>query len=438
MIEPLLDIPRIYTAIAEWLFCLSFIIFSKKRLKGIPRIIAIIGFLGLIIAHQYVAGILPIAFWIPGMLFAVLLMLLFIYIVADVSIFTAGYLVVQAFVVAEFAASLHWQIYYYAYWYFDIRFIFFSVILLVLFYGLIFIVIYILEKRYRNKGLITDIKQNDLLTFVGIATVIFTISNMSFISINTPLSGRYPAEIFYIRTLVDFAGIVILYSQREHKLVIESNLELNQMENLLYKQYEQYYISQESIDVINQKYHDLKNQIIVIRQEKDQGKREQYLLDLENDIKWYEAQYKTGNQVLDTLLSSKTLACIEKNIHVTCIADGKLLDFISTMDICSIFGNALDNAIESVVNIKDSEKRLIKLAVFSQNDLLLIRFENYYISALSYVNGNLSTTKKDNRYHGYGLKSIKSIVEKYHGSISINTENNWFRLIILIPIPKIN
>jgi len=209
------------------------------------------------------------------------------------------------------------------------------------------------------------------------------------------------------------------------------------MENLLHKQYEQYHVSQESIDIINQKYHDLKNQIIAIRAEKDDDTREKYLEDLENSIRYYEAQYKTGNEVLDTILTSKLITCLENNINVTCIADGKLLDFIPTMDLCSIFGNALDNAIESVLKIEDKEKRLIKIAIYAQNELLLIRIENFYLNPLQIHYGNFLTTKKDTRYHGYGLKSIRSIVERYGGSVSIKTDNNWFRLVILIPIPHL-
>lgn len=437
MNDSLLDIPRLYTAFAEWLFCLSYILFAKKRLKGFRLGLTIVGFLGIISAFQFGAGKLPIELWIPGMVIAVLLMFLFIYFTSDVNLFSAGFMCVQAFVLAEFAASFHWQIYYFITQSFQIDFRFLSELLLFLLYGLVFLAIYLLEARYRKKGLITEVRQNDLLSFAGIAIVIFAISNISFISANTPLSGRYPTEIFYIRTLVDFVGIVILYSQREHKLVINSQIELNQMENLLNKQYEQYNVSQESVDLINQKYHDLKNQIAIIRHESNQEKKEQYLQELEDDIKGYENQFKTGNHVLDTLLTSKTMACIEKNIHITCIADGNLLNFISTMDLCSMFGNALDNAIESVMSIEDAERRLIKLAVFSQNDLLLIRFENYYVNSLAYYNGNLVTTKKDRQFHGYGLKSIRSVVEKYHGSISITTDNNWFVLVILLPIPKL-
>jgi sensor histidine kinase regulating citrate/malate metabolism len=107
---------------------------------------------------------------------------------------------------------------------------------------------------------------------------------------------------------------------------------------------------------------------------------------------------------------------------------------MEVMDICSIFGNALENAIESVKTIKDEDKRLIKLAVYAQKDLLLINFGNYYESKLKYENGNLATTKKDHIYHGYGIKSIKMAVAKYGGTVNINTNNNWFNLSILFPI----
>jgi len=437
MTDPLLDIPRIYTATAEWLFCLSYIIFSKKRFKGFKLYGLIVLFYFVIAGFQVFAETFPLFLWIPGMIFAVFLMFFFVYAVTESNLMTAGYLVVQAFVLAEFGASLHWQIYYYAVQRFHIDFQYLSELLMVLIYGIVFFAIFYIEARYKNKHIFTEVKQNDLLSFISIGTVIFTISNMSFISSNTPLSGRYPAEIFYIRTLVDFAGLIILYSQREHKQFVDTLMELHQMDSLLRKQYEQYSVSQDSIDILNRKYHDLKNQLMIIREEKDKDRREKYLDELGNDIKWYEAQFKTGNQVLDTILTSKSLSCIEKKINLTCIADGELLSFISTMDLCSIFGNALDNAIENVESIEDPDKRLIKLAVYSQNNLLLIRFENYYVHQLNIQDGSLMTTKKDAQFHGYGIKSIHQIAEKYSGSISINTENNWFKLVVLIPIRSV-
>lgn len=434
MNDTLMNIPRLYTGIAEWLFCLAYIVYAKKRFTGLKLYGLIIGFFIVIVGFQLIAGILPLGLWIPGMIFAVFLMFSFIRITTKQNIYTAGYMTVLAFVFAEFIASFHWQLfYYYEMQPYRIPFEYLSEVSMVVVYVLGFFAVHFLESRYLKKGLMIEVNQNDLLSFIGIAIIIFAVSNISFVSVNTPISGRYPAEIFYIRTLVDFAGVIILYSQREHKLAIRSRIELNSMENLLNKQYEQYHMSQESIDIINHKYHDLKNQIIAIRAEKDLDKRDKYLEEMENSIKFYETQYKTGNEVLDTLLTSKLLVCIENDINVTCIANGQLLDFLPTMDLCSIFGNALDNAIESVLKIEDKEQRLIKIAVYSQKDLILIRIENYFITPLQIQSGNFLTTKKDVHYHGYGLKSIKSIVNKHGGSVSIKTDNNWFKLIILIP-----
>ncbi len=436
MTEELINIPRLYTGIAEWLFCVTYIILAKRRIDGWRFYALVIEFLGAIVGFQILAGTFPLYLWVVAMVFAIFLMFAFIWTTSNVNAITAGYQVVLAFVAAEFAASVHWQIYYFIINMYQTDMPVVSDILLVVVYGGIFAILMVLESRYMKKELIGDVKRNDLLSFVVIGTIIFFISNISFISVNTPLSGRYPAEIFYIRTLVDFAGIIVLYSNREHKLYTNSMIDLHQMENLLKKQYEQYSMSQESIDIINQKYHDLKNQIMIIRQEKDFNKREEFLKTLEEGIKRYEAQYKTGNQVLDTLLASKSMVCLDHKINFTAIADGQLLEFISTMDLCSIFGNAIDNAIESVIKIPDTEQRIIKFSTFSQNDFIIMNFENYYVNTLAYNNGNLITTKMNTRFHGYGLKSIRSAVEKYNGSVSINTDSHWFKLTILLPKPS--
>jgi sensor histidine kinase regulating citrate/malate metabolism len=118
------------------------------------------------------------------------------------------------------------------------------------------------------------------------------------------------------------------------------------------------------------------------------------------------------------------------------VADGSLLDFMDTMDICSIFGNALDNAIESQLKIPDKEKRLIHVTVTKKKSFLIIRFENYFEGDLSYKEGLLTTTKKEKQFHGYGIKSIRHTVEKYEGAVDIETDHNWFNLRILIPLEE--
>ena len=199
-------------------------------------------------------------------------------------------------------------------------------------------------------------------------------------------------------------------------------------------QYVQYKQSRESIELINYKYHDLKHQIAVLRSEEDPKKREEFLNRMEDGIRQYEAQNKTGNKVLDTVLTTKSLYCTKHGITFTCVADGTLLDFMDVMDICSIFGNALDNAIECELKIPDKEKRLIHVTVSKQKMFLILRFENYCEETLQYQEGALVTTKKEKEFHGYGLKSIQYTANKYEGAVSMNVEDNWFELKVLIPM----
>jgi sensor histidine kinase regulating citrate/malate metabolism len=208
------------------------------------------------------------------------------------------------------------------------------------------------------------------------------------------------------------------------------------VESVLQNQYQQYKQSRESIDLINYKYHDLKHQIAVLRSEQDAGKRNEFLNRMEEEIRQYELQNKTGNSVLDTVLTSKNMYCDKHGITLTSVVQGELLDFMDTMDICSIFGNALDNAIECELKIPDKEKRLIHVTVSRQKNFLMIRVENYFEGNLRYKEGRLATTKKEKEFHGYGIKSIKYIVNKYQGAVSINTDNNWFDLKLLIPLQR--
>jgi sensor histidine kinase regulating citrate/malate metabolism len=212
--------------------------------------------------------------------------------------------------------------------------------------------------------------------------------------------------------------------------------ELDAIQNILQNQYIQYKQSRESIDVVNRKYHDLKHQIAVLRAEQDPQRRLDFLDGMEEEIRTYEAQNKTGNSVLDTLLTGKSLYCARHGVELTCVADGAQLDFMDVMDICSIFGNILDNAIEYALTLPDKRKRLIHLAVYAKKDFLVIQCENYCEKQPEFQDGLPVSTKGDGAYHGYGVKSIRYAAEKYGGTMTIHNRDRWFELNIVIPIPR--
>ncbi len=433
MMNEIPDIPRIYTAIAEWCSCILFVTMLRPRLsKRILPLVTALFLLGQILFLVLTADIV-LWLWIPCMIIAFALMVLQIFVCVNVSIWEASYYGIFAFVIAECIASFEWQIY---------NFIFCGkeatiqeqLAFLVFVYAVIIFLLRNLIHRHIPKEGGLEINKKDWTTSMFIGVIVFGFSNLSFTGMDTPFSGEYAREIANIRTLVDFAGVAMLYA---HLVLCSENkvrMELETVQMIWENQYQQYKMSRESIELINYRYHDLKHQIQVLRNEVDAKKREEYLVQMENDIRQYEVQNKTGNKVLDTVLTGKSMYCDKHGISLTVVADGTLLDFMETMDICSVFGNALDNAIESVMKLSEKEKRLIHVTVSKQKNFLIIRFENYFEGELNRVDGEIRTTKGDEWYHGYGIKSITYTINKYDGVVKIKTENNWFEMEILVPI----
>lgn len=427
------DIPRIYTAIAEWMACMLFILPVKKRFDRVKTGVLMAAALVIQSLFLTMTGSVRIYFWIPCMIIAVLLMIGFIYGCCDISLTDAGYFGMIAFVAAEFTASIEWQIVCF-FWNGIVPAVIIQIVMLVLIYGSVAVILYKMLHMHLPKDGKMGISLKEYISGLVIAIAVFAVSNISFLTENTPFSGRYSFEIGNIRTLVDLGGIAILYAHLIQCCELRVRKELEAVQNVLQNQYVQYKQSRESIELINYKYHDLKHQIAVLRSEEDPKKREEFLNRMEEEIRQYEAQNKTGNKVLDTVLTTKSLYCAKHGITFTCVADGTLLDFMDVMDICSIFGNALDNAIECELKIQEKEKRLIHVTVSKQKQFLILRFENYCEETLQYQEGTPVTTKKEKEFHGYGLKSIQYTVNKYDGAVSVNLEDNWFELKVLIPI----
>lgn len=429
------DIPRLYTALAEWLSCLMLVLLLKPKVER-PKLIAYSAiYLGLIIAFMELTATVVIWLWIPCMLAAFAMMAAFIYLIAKTDYRESVYYAVLAFSAAETIASIEWQLVNYIYEDVSIMPLWAEVLFLVTVYGLsIFIVYQILEKRMTLTRRLT-ISKGDWFTALFIGIIVFGFSNLRFITDGTEY-GQYSREIASARTMIDIAGVAVLYA---HYLSMCNNAvmqELAAVQKTLQTQYQQYKQSRESIELINMRYHDMKHQIQYLRGEQDENKRNEFLDKMENEIKSFELQNKTGNAVLDTILTGRGLYCYKHGITMTSVADGKLLDFMEVVDICNIFGNALENAIESVLTIEDKEKRLIHVTVSQVNGFVMIKIENYYEGDIKTDGGEYLTTKLDKKYHGYGIKSIRYTADRYDGAVYINTENNWFDMKILIPIKK--
>lgn len=205
--------------------------------------------------------------------------------------------------------------------------------------------------------------------------------------------------------------------------------EVQVLEQIIANDKQHYDSAMQNMEMLNMYCHDLK---YFLRRNADEVGT--YQQQAEKFLAVFDAEISTCNHALDIVLSEKSLYCANNDIMFTCMADGQLLDYMDTADIYSLFGNLLSNAIEAVSALSEKEKRMISLTVRRRNDFVHILTENYYDKDLSFHNGLPETTKDDSHLHGYGLKSIRYLTEKYHGNMTVTAEDGIFHVNILLPI----
>ena len=440
--EGVLDIPKIYTANAEWLAAVVAILIYRKYIDKKWTNLLLIGG-GLAVSYvlirlcQMFCERYSNFLWLFGMAGAVLIMIATINLALRVKWSAAFYIGARTFMWAEFAASLEWQIFhYYTFGRGIVRSALYAMIFCLISYIVVYTVYFAAEGREVPKDA-DPAKLNvtrSQLWFAWLFTILlFTLSNLSYVLGDTPFTSSDIKDIFYIRTLSDAVGVIV--GQAFHLLVrdTERTQENAAFQTVLRNQYIQFRESKDNIDMINRKYHDLKHQLQILRETTNEAERSAYIDEIQEGIEKYEAENKTGNDVLDTVLTSKQSRCLKEHITMTVVADGTLLSRMTVMDICTVFGNALDNAIEHEIKIENPEKRLIHLTISEKNGFVCILVENYY-EGETIADGALpETTKKNKQYHGFGLRSVKYTVEKYGGYINTGVRDGWFRLEIIYP-----
>lgn len=214
--------------------------------------------------------------------------------------------------------------------------------------------------------------------------------------------------------------------------------ELNTLHRMWQMQRERYELARENVQLINVKCHDIRKHITALyAREAGRAPGERFVQEVERSIRIYDAIANTGCDSLDVILTEKSLFCEKHHIRMTCMADGRNLAFLEDVDLYCLFGNILDNAIESVRQIEDAEKRVINLDVRTSGDLLRIQEENYFSGTLRFEDGLPITTKADRDQHGFGMKSIRLIVDKYGGEMEITARDGVFSLNILLPIRRV-
>ncbi len=236
------------------------------------------------------------------------------------------------------------------------------------------------------------------------------------------------------RLLSIFCCFFLLYLRSDIYEKSRMEFEQEELRRLYELQREQYEQSRENIELINIKCHDLKRRIGQLENNGDKVNPEE-IREAKQLINIYDSTVKTGCQTLDTILTERSLYCEKHGIRLSCMVDGEKLSFMTVGDICALFGNALENAIEAVSKLQNEEDRLISFQVRESRGMLIITIDNYFSGSLEFENGLPRTTKGDEGWHGYGMKSIRHTAEKYGGEANVLIDD-MFHLSVLLPVPN--
>ncbi len=224
-----------------------------------------------------------------------------------------------------------------------------------------------------------------------------------------------------------------------YNILIENYINLR--DNDLYKQ--QTYAYQNQLEVIMESgnrvralRHDMKNHILALQalvQRKEAEEMNRYLESMKDFMTNPEEYVKTGSDSVDSLLNYKIQKAHEVlNVVETKISIPQQLR-LRSFDLNVLLGNLLDNAIDASMQ---TEEKKLNITIKLDKGVLFLYICNSCQRIADGRSGFLETTKEDKTNHGIGLKNVRQIVEKYHGDLAFQYENNFMETDVMMYVKE--
>ena len=273
------------------------------------------------------------------------------------------------------------------------------------------------------------------------STILSVILVLTCIGINRLVIDHSEANIYYKAASCLYAIICCVFAmtiqfffskwqqEKADSLVIKQLLAASE------KQYEQW---KAMVQLNNIHTHDLKHMLNNI--EKLAGKDAIEIPDLSpirNSLDEFAPLVKTGNEVIDVLLRNMDSLCKEQDIHFNCVSYTEMLGKFDSMSLYFLFANAIDNARAGAGAVTVPDKRMVDVSLKQFGDSVIIHVWNYFNGELTIKDG-LPVSSNTSSGHGFGLKSIKMLVDKFEGAMEARPEGDVFHLNIILPLKKDN
>lgn len=213
-----------------------------------------------------------------------------------------------------------------------------------------------------------------------------------------------------------------------------SEQEKTELSDLLSKQIENQVVYYEKINTIYDEFrsfrHDFKNHILCLEsilKSNDIPQALKYIEEIIDLSSGSKPQYDTGSVIIDALLDDKSQYSETMNISIHfqgCIPTTG----IRNIDLCTIFANAIDNAIEACCKSNTTEKKYIDISSNYRQGYYFLTVSNPIFESICTEKGRIITSKKNKHLHGFGLANIIKTVKKYNGETNIRIQNHHFIL----------
>lgn len=288
------------------------------------------------------------------------------------------------------------------------------------------IIIYEVLKNFKYKIKANDCAVLSTVFMMGFAALMFSVYNVLNLSKIPHILIFFSLTIFILIFL-----IVFLYSKNTMFLREQEQKDKMQIAQLQ-QQFAYYQEKLKDEEKVRSVYHDMKNHLLVLQRQINSPETAEMVEKLQSQVAMYEDYEHTGNDILDIILKEKSETAREKHIALSVTADLNGVDFIEPLDVSTIFGNGLDNAIEASEKLPEEQRAILVKAGRVQN-FFSVLIENSCLQNREYTKQR--TTKSDDFLHGFGIFNMRKAAEKYDGQLTIKCENEKFTLKILIPIP---
>ncbi len=246
---------------------------------------------------------------------------------------------------------------------------------------------------------------------------------------------------FYAVGLFSYLGVALLSSQIWIIVNMYSRLKsLLKEERILHLTQKDYYQSLLDREEETRKYrHDMVNHMIVmdaLLKEDSIDELKEYLGNLQKEFSSVQARrYITGNPVIDAI-SSYYLPNVEEYTDIRVRGAIPTDLSVDEVSICTIYSNLVKNAVEELQRLKEGAQKSLELLIEfkSGKDFLKISIKNTMRENATFKGANTPTSKLDVKNHGIGLGNVKRTVEKEHGKLTVEKEDQMFCAYVLLPI----